>query len=45
VSNESLKAIRKKFMEFQDEMKDIVSKDKGTDKVCTVVFQIIPNTH
>jgi uncharacterized protein (TIGR02147 family) len=44
VSNESLKLIRKKFMEFQDEMKDIVAKDKGTDKVCTVVFQIIPNS-
>jgi uncharacterized protein (TIGR02147 family) len=45
VSNESLKAIRKKFSAFQEEMKDIVAKDKGTDKVCTVVFQIIPNTH
>jgi uncharacterized protein (TIGR02147 family) len=44
VSNESLKAIRKKFMAFQEEMKDIIAKDKGTDKVCTVVFQIIPNT-
>jgi uncharacterized protein (TIGR02147 family) len=44
VSSESLKAIRKKFMAFQDEMKEIVAKDKGTDKVCTVVFQIIPNT-
>lgn len=44
VSSESLKAIRKKFMAFQEEMKDIVAKDKGTDKVCTVVFQIIPNT-
>ena len=44
VSTDSLKAIRKKFAAFQDEMKDIISKDKGTDKVCTVVFQIIPNT-
>ncbi|MDB5102461.1 MAG: hypothetical protein JWP91_150, partial [Fibrobacteres bacterium] len=44
VSTESLRAIRKKFSEFQDEMKDIIAKDKGTDKVCTVVFQIIPNT-
>lgn len=44
VSTESLKAIRKKFSEFQEEMKDIIAKDKGTDKVCTVVFQIIPNT-
>jgi uncharacterized protein (TIGR02147 family) len=44
VSNESLKAIRKKFVAFQQEMQDIVAKDKGTDKVCTVVFQIIPNT-
>ena len=44
VSSDSLKAIRKKFAAFQEEMKDIVSKDKGTDKVCTVVFQIIPNT-
>jgi uncharacterized protein (TIGR02147 family) len=44
VSGESLKAIRKKFMAFQEEMKEIVAKDKGTDKVCTVVFQIIPNT-
>lgn len=44
VSNESLKAIRKKFMAFQEEMKEIVAKDKGTDKVCTVVFQIIPNS-
>jgi hypothetical protein len=44
VSSESLKAIRKKFMAFQEEMKEIVAKDKGTDKVCTVVFQIIPNT-
>jgi uncharacterized protein (TIGR02147 family) len=44
VSAESLKAIRKKFMVFQDEMKEIVAKDKGTDKVCTVIFQIIPNT-
>ncbi len=44
VSSESLKAIRKKFAAFQDEMKDIIAKDKGTDKVCTVVFQIIPNT-
>jgi uncharacterized protein (TIGR02147 family) len=44
VSSESLKAIRKKFVAFQDEMKEIVAKDKGTDKVCTVVFQIIPNT-
>lgn len=44
VSNESLKAIRKKFSAFQEEMKEIVAKDKGTDKVCTVVFQIIPNT-
>jgi len=44
VSSESLKAIRKKFVAFQQEMQDIVAKDKGTDKVCTVVFQIIPNT-
>jgi uncharacterized protein (TIGR02147 family) len=44
VSSESLKAIRKKFVAFQQEMQEIVSKDKGTDKVCTVVFQIIPNT-
>ncbi|HKP94456.1 MAG TPA: TIGR02147 family protein [Fibrobacteria bacterium] len=44
VSNESLKAIRNKFSAFQAEMKDIIAKDKGTDKVCTVVFQIIPNT-
>ncbi len=44
VSSESLKAIRKKFVAFQQEMQEIVAKDKGTDKVCTVVFQIIPNT-
>ena len=44
VSADSLKAIRKKFMAFQEEMQEIVAKDKGTDKVCTVVFQIIPNT-
>lgn len=44
VSAESLKAIRKKFAAFQEEMKEIIAKDKGTDKVCTVVFQIIPNT-
>ena len=44
VSSESLKAIRKQFTAFQEEMKDIIAKDKGTDKVCTVVFQIIPNS-
>jgi uncharacterized protein (TIGR02147 family) len=44
VSTDSLKAIRKRFAEFQNEMKDIIAKDRGTDKVCTVVFQIIPNT-
>jgi uncharacterized protein (TIGR02147 family) len=44
VSAESLRAIRKKFSAFQEEMKEIIAKDKGTDKVCTVVFQIIPNT-
>lgn len=44
VSSESLKAIRRKFSAFQEEMKEIIAKDKGTDKVCTVVFQIIPNT-
>jgi uncharacterized protein (TIGR02147 family) len=44
VSNESLKAIRKKFSSFQEEIQEILAKDKGTDKVCTVVFQIIPNT-
>jgi uncharacterized protein (TIGR02147 family) len=43
-SNESLKTIRKKFMDFQEEVKEVIAKDKGTDKVCTVVFQIIPNT-
>ena len=42
--SESLKAIRKQFTAFQEEMKDIIAKDKGTDKVCTVVFQIIPNS-
>lgn len=44
ISNESLQAIRKKFSAFQEEVQEIVSKDKGTDKVCTMVFQIIPNT-
>lgn len=44
VSADSLKAIRKKFSAFQEEMKDIIAKDKGTDKVCTVIFQIIPNS-
>ncbi len=44
VSNESLKTIRKKFSVFQAEIQDVLAKDKGTDKVCTVVFQIIPNT-
>jgi|SRR5690606_23201769 len=44
ISNESLQAIRKKFSAFQEEVQEIVSKDKDTDKVCTMVFQIIPNT-
>lgn len=44
VSDGSLKAIRERFSSFQEEVQDIVAKDKGTDKVCTMIFQIIPNT-
>jgi uncharacterized protein (TIGR02147 family) len=44
VSTESLKAIRRKFSAFQQEVQEVLAKDKGTDKVCTLVFQIIPNT-
>lgn len=44
VSDASLRAIREKFSAFQEEVQDIVSKDKATDKVCTMVFQLIPNT-
>jgi uncharacterized protein (TIGR02147 family) len=44
VSDASLKAIREKYASFQEEVQDIVSKDKSTDKVCTMIFQVIPNT-
>lgn len=44
VSEVSLRAIREKYGNFQEEVQDIVAKDKATDKVCTMVFQIIPNT-
>lgn len=44
VSDGSLKAIREKFSAFQEEVQDIVAKDKTTDRVCTMIFQIIPNT-
>lgn len=44
VSDTSLKAIREKYSSFQEEIQDIVTKDKVTDKVCTVIFQIIPNS-
>lgn len=44
VSDASLQAIREKVSALQDEIQDIVAKDKSTDKVCTMIFQIIPNT-
>lgn len=44
ISSESLQTIRRKFSAFQEEVQEIVAKDKGTDKICTMVFQIIPNT-
>ncbi len=44
VSNESLKIIREKVAALDDEIQEVVAKDKKTDKVCTLVFQIIPNT-
>lgn len=44
-SNASLLSIREKLAAFQDEIKEIVTKDKSTDQVCTLIFQIIPNTH
>lgn len=44
VSDASLKAIRERYSAFQEEVQDIVAKDKATDKVCTLIFQIIPNT-
>ncbi|MDB5048693.1 MAG: hypothetical protein JWO30_1764 [Fibrobacteres bacterium] len=44
VSDASLKAIREKFAAFQEEVQQVASKDKTTDKVCTMIFQMIPNT-
>jgi uncharacterized protein (TIGR02147 family) len=44
VSEDSLKSIREKYGAFQEEVQSIVAKDKSTDKVCTMIFQIIPNT-
>jgi uncharacterized protein (TIGR02147 family) len=44
VSDASLKLIREKIADFQDQLQEIVSKDKSTDKVCTMLLQIIPNT-
>jgi uncharacterized protein (TIGR02147 family) len=43
-SKASLITIRERLSSFQDEIKEIVTKDKNTDQVCTMVFQIIPNT-
>jgi uncharacterized protein (TIGR02147 family) len=44
VSNETLKTIREKVAALDDEIQEVVARDKKTDKVCTLVFQIIPNT-
>lgn len=44
VSDAGLKAIHEKLALFQEEIQEVVAKDKNTDKVCTVIFQIIPNT-
>lgn len=44
ISDGGLKAIRDKYYGFQQEIQDIVSKDKDTNKVCSMIFQIIPNT-
>jgi uncharacterized protein (TIGR02147 family) len=44
VSDASLKAIREKVADFQAQIQEIVAKDKSTDKVCTLLLQIIPNT-
>jgi uncharacterized protein (TIGR02147 family) len=44
VSDTTLKAIRDKYADFQAEIQDLVAKDKATDKVCTMIFQIVPNT-
>lgn len=44
LSDGSLKAVRERYASFQEEVQDIVAKDKATDKVCTMIFQIIPNT-
>ncbi len=44
VSDASLKTIREKVASLDDEIQEIVAKDKKTDKVCTLVFQILPNT-
>lgn len=44
VSDASLKRIKEKALEFQEAVQEIVGKDKDTDKVCTLLLQIIPNT-
>jgi len=43
-SDQGLKTIREKISALQEEIQDLVAKDKKTDKVCTLIFQIIPNT-
>ncbi len=43
-SDASLKTIRAKIGVLQEEIQELVAKDKSTDKVCTLVFQIIGNT-
>ncbi len=43
-SDSSLKKIREKVSALEAEISEIVAKDKSTDKVCTLIFQIIPNT-
>jgi uncharacterized protein (TIGR02147 family) len=44
LSDDSLKLIHQKMATLDEEIQEIVAKDKKTDKVCTIVVQIMPNT-
>lgn len=44
ISDESMRSIREKYAAFQEEVQQVVARDKNTNKVCTMVFQVLSNT-